>query len=267
MLKTENSASQMYGHFAKVAGCYNKIRTTDPGPVSYIRHKLKDKKSIWAVDIGCGGGRYDLLLFRQLPGLHLICNDVNESMVAETARYLEDRGVTAFSTVQSDISNLQLTDGSLDCILTFNAIHHFDPATFLHKAAKALGENGHVFIYTRLKCQNAGNIWGRFFPGFLEKEGRLYDLADVERWKNIQDALNLTSIEFFMFKRVATLEQLVHQAENRHYSTFSLYSAQEFDRALGKFRKYIDCNFSDHNRIEWFDENVMIVFRKQQTSV
>lgn len=262
MINSDRQIKQMYHHFSEVAVSYNYIRTTDLEPVLYIRNKLGDRESIRAVDIGCGGGRYSLLLYRYLPGLHLTCNDVNEAMVSETARYLKSHGVENFTTVQADIADLKLPSGSVDCVLTFNAIHHFDPVVFLNKAADVLCKSGYVFIYTRLKDQNARNIWGRFFPDFKNKEDRLYDLTAPGRWESRAHTVTLTSIESFRFRRTATLQQLVQQAECRHYSTFSRYPADEFEHALDQFKKNIKRNFADAGRIEWFDENVMIVFRK-----
>jgi len=253
---------RMYEHFSKVSTSYNIVRTTDVEPILYIREKLNHKNDVRAIDVGCGGGRYCLLLFQYIPGLHLTCADVNDSMLAETFRYLKRHGMENFSTLQADVSDLQLPESSMDCIFSFNAIHHFDPMLFLHKAAKALKDKGYIFIYTRLKSQNARSIWGRFFPGFSEREKRLYDFAQVEQWMDSTSSIQLVSTEFFKFKRRATLKQLIAQAENKHYSTLSLYPADVFDQAVKGFKKEIRRHFTDLNTIEWCDENVMIVFRK-----
>ncbi|MEE8634598.1 MAG: class I SAM-dependent methyltransferase [Acidiferrobacterales bacterium] len=262
MAATKKQSQGMYDHFSEVAASYNDIRTTDLEPVLFIKDTLGERKSVRAADIGCGGGRYSLLLFQHLSGLQLTCNDVNESMVAETARYLADHGVENFSTVKADITNLQLPDGALDAMLTFNAIHHFDPNLFLSKAAKTLTEGGYVIIYTRLQSQNVRNIWGRYFPAFAEKENRLYRLSDIESWKEESGSLRLASINFFKYRRRATLSLLLRQAHSKHYSTFSLYSAAEFDRAAVDFERNIKQRFSNPDRVEWSDENVMIVFKK-----
>ena len=61
----------IYDHFSRIASFYGHIRTTDAQPIRYIGKKLKGSKAIRAADIGCGTGRYDLLLFRYLNNLHL----------------------------------------------------------------------------------------------------------------------------------------------------------------------------------------------------
>ncbi len=49
-------------HFTNISRSYNDLRTMDPDPVWYIQEKLRDRTAISGADIGCGGGRYDLLL-------------------------------------------------------------------------------------------------------------------------------------------------------------------------------------------------------------
>ncbi len=71
----------------------------------------------------------------------------------------------------------------------------------------------------------------------------------------------LESIEFFKFERTSSLAKLLHQARNRHYSTFSFYSPKEFERALQEFENALRQHFVDPQHIEWVDENVMVVFR------
>jgi len=70
-MQMNDSKDYMHGHFAEVAASCNEIRTTDVEPILYIKKKLKHKKAIHALDIGCGGGRYCLRLFQHLPRLHL----------------------------------------------------------------------------------------------------------------------------------------------------------------------------------------------------
>jgi SAM-dependent methyltransferase len=183
-------------------------------------------------------------------------------MLNETIRLLECHEHTNFSTICTDATNLQIPEKSLDFVCTFNAIHHFDPIIFLEEASKTLKDEGYVFVYTRLKSQNARNIWGRFFPKFTEKEKRLYDLYNVEIWIDKPKILALENIRFFNFRRSAPLKQLIHKAKGKHYSTFSLYADDEFNNALKIFEQKLLSNFSDPEQIEWTDENVMLTFRK-----
>lgn len=252
----------MYNHFENLSCFYNELRTTDLEPIMFICEKLQNRSNLKGADIGCGGGRYDLLLLKHLPELQLICGDVNEAMIRETACYLENYGQKNFSAYCLDASDLKLPKGALDFVATFNAIHHFKPVEFFNQAGRALKDRGYLFVYTRLKSQNMRNIWGKFFPEFIEREDRLYDLSQIEEWINNLEALALEAIHFFKFKRTLSLKQLLSQAERKHYSTFSLYTEGEFEKALKRFKQEIKKNFEDTERVQWFDENVMILLRK-----
>ena len=74
----------LYHHFAKIASRYTNLRTTDLEPIIYTKKKLQKLKSIKAVDVGCGNGRYSLNLLKCLGDkLHLHCIDVNPKMLEQ----------------------------------------------------------------------------------------------------------------------------------------------------------------------------------------
>ena len=251
----------MGDHFSKIAHFYKDIRTTDIEPIQFIRKKLKDFKTIRAADIGCGDGRYDLLLFRHLNNLHLTCTDINESMLREASDYLKGDGIHNFITLKANAHDLPLKSNLLDCVFTFNAIHHFDFLEFVKKVATITREGALAFIYTRLQSQNARNIWGRYFPLFLEKEKRLYELNEITESVDSTNCSTIESIKKFQFSRKATLDQLLDKVKKKHYSTFSLYDDDELEDSLKEFEKKIIHHFADTELIEWFDENILIVLR------
>ena len=250
-------------HFSGVAATYNELRTTDLEPILFIKDILGGRQSVRAIDVACGGGRYSLLLCQYLPGIELTLNDRNESMLSRAARHLSENGIGNFTTIEADVAHLHLPDDALDAVFTFNAIHHFDPCLFVNKAARALAVGGHLFIYTRLSSQNARSIWGRYFPAFAEKEDRLYRLSDLESCRDSSSSLSPARVTRFRFQRRAPLAQLLHQVRSKHYSTFSLYSAAELNRAVIEFERTLRKRFPDPDWIEWSDENVMIVYRKE----
>jgi ubiquinone/menaquinone biosynthesis C-methylase UbiE len=253
-----NALPGMEGHFAKVADVYRDMRTTDEGPILYIRDQLAGRSTVAAADVGCGAGRYDLLLFRHLNSLSLACVDISSEMLAQLTRHLEQNGIGDFETVNAGVEDVALADGSLDSVFTFNAIHHFDFPLFLSKAKRALKNDGQVFIYTRTPEQNAGSIWGKFFPGFSEKETRLYRLEEMEKWVGEADGLELIEAKSFRFPRASSLERLIEQARNRHYSTFSLFSEAEFDSACQTFEGSVRAAFDDPAKVTWDDQNILL---------
>ncbi len=213
-------------------------------------------------DIGCGDGRYSIEFLKQFEDrCYLHCVDYNENMLTSLQNYLTEQNITNFCTRQGDANRLPLENDSMDCIVTFNAIHHFDVPKFLSESLRSLKDDGHLFIYTRLRNQNLRSIWGKHFPLFAEMEERLYEIDELEQ--HIQNAdMNIHSTRVFGYSRTSSLDRLVHQAKNNHYSTFALYDKVTFDESLEKFQQNIKNNFDNLEKIRWVDENILIEIKK-----
>ena len=245
-------------HFAKVAGVYREMRTTDEEPILHIRDQLAGRPAVTAADIGCGAGRYDLLLFRHLPNLRLACLDVSREMLTQLSQHLGRNAIHDFETINASVEEMAFEDQSLDCVFTFNAVHHFDFSLFFAKAGRAIRKDGLIYIYTRTPDQNAGSVWGRHFPGFLEKETRLYRRQEMEEWIGETGRLRMIAAKTFRYARTSSLERLLEQARNRHYSTFSLYAEAEFEKACQTFEDAVRRQFDDPAKIAWHDQNVLL---------
>ncbi len=245
-------------HFAEVAGVYREMRTTDDEPIIYIRDQLAGRPAVAAADVGCGAGRYDLLLFRNLTNLRLTCVDASQEMLTQLSGHLEANDIQDFETTNATVEEMEFEDGSLDCVFTFNAVHHFDFALFLAKAGRAIKKDGLIFIYTRTPDQNAESVWGKYFPGFCERETRLNRLEDLEEWVRKSGNLRMIDARTFRYPRSSSLERLLEQARNRHYSTFSLYTNEEFETASETFGDAVRRQFDDPAKVAWHDENVLL---------
>jgi len=252
----------MHTHFSTIASKYRSVRTLDTKPILCIKDKLKEKSKINMADVGCGDGRYSLEFLKCFDNsFYIHCVDYNEKMLESLESYLVEQNTTNFCVRHGDANRLPLDNDSIDCIVTFNAIHHFEVPKFLSESLRVLKDEGRLFIYTRLRNQNARSIWGEHFPLFAEKEDRLYELDELEQ--HIQNAdMNIHSTRVFGHSRNSSLERLVHQAQNNHYSTFALYDKETFDESLEIFQQNIKKNFDDLEQIKWHDENILIEIKK-----
>ena len=258
---TSSVDSLMLDHFSKIAPIYSQVRTIDYELINYIAKKLAFKQTIVAADIGCGDGRYSIKLVEKLRNrLSLTCVDVNYEMLQQISKMTSN--FQNLQTKQAFAEKLPFEDNSLDCIFSFNAIHHFKINEFAKECNRVLKNNGLLFIYTRLKDQNESNIWCKFFPDFSKKENRLFDIQGLTKCISNQTSLNLKSSEFFEHKRSSNIQTLIMKAKMKHYSTFSLYTVSEFEKSLGKFKQNIYQNFSNPENIQWIDENTMFLFQK-----
>lgn len=250
-------------HFSRISDKYRDLRRTDLEPILYIKRRLERLPKIEAADVGCGAGRYALQLFKlRGDGLYLNCFDANREMLNQLKDYLTMHKINNFRIKETCAEKIPLEDSSLDCMFTFNAVHHFKLLGFLKEASRVLKDSGYLFIYTRLRSQSSRNIWGKYFPLFNQKETRLYELDEFKEIARGVPTLKLESVEYFEYKRNSGLGRLEWQAQNHHYSTFDLYTEQEFSRSFEKFRQNLRRNFEDPKNIQWSDENILMVLRK-----
>lgn len=268
MNESSYETKNMHDHFSRIASQYHHLRTTDLEPVVYIAQKLNGLLSIKAADIGCGAGRYDRILCRDLgEKLSLTCVDANASMLETLCRNFIEDGIQNFTLIQSGAEDLPFQDNSYDCIFTLNAIHHFDLLKFLCQCTRILKNGGYLFVYTRLRDQNKRNIWGRYFPGFNQKETRLYTLNKMVKAINLVPDIWLQSVEYFKYRRLSSLPELEKRVRSHHYSTFFLYPVDELEKAIDKFKENIVRAYEDIHRIRWHDENILFTIRKGEESI
>ncbi len=255
-----------YEHFSRIAPKYTRLRTTDLAPVRYVVKKLGKLNSVRAADIGCGSGRYDRLLFEHLQErLELVCVDDNEGMLQVLREDLREYA-PRLQVLRARARALPLASESLDCMFTFNAIHHFRIEAFLHEAARILKPGGRLFIYTRTRSQNSRNIWGKYFPQFYEKENRLFELFELNNLLAATSGLHIERLHLFQYRRREQMNRLLQQARQRHYSTLDLYTPAEFNLALAAFEQNLRREFPNPERVSWCDENLMLVAKRSAPS-
>ena len=256
------SEGMINDHFSDIASKYRDNRTTDLEPILHIKNQLIEKSEINMADVGCGDGRYSQELLKSLGDkCYIHCIDYNENMLIWFKDYLTEPNRMNFCFRQGNANKLPLENDSMDCIVTFNAIHHFDIQRFLAESFGCLNDDGHLYIYTRLRSQNSRNIWGQYFPLFADIENRLFESDELKH--HIQKAeMKIDHTKVFGYHRKSSLNNLVKKARNKHYSTFALYSDDVFEESLEKFKQNITNNFDDLDNIQWQDENILLAIRK-----
>jgi SAM-dependent methyltransferase len=167
------------GHFERVAGVCESLRTTDEAPVRKIGQFLPDRP-VTGLDIGCGTGRYTRLLRELLPdGSLLAASDVSAAMLGQLNA--ASRGhAPGVIPLLSAAEQLPLRTASLDVVTAFNCVHHFDLGRFLTAVARYWRPAASCSSTPAPPQQNARTIWGRYCPGFTEHEQRLHSQAAIE---------------------------------------------------------------------------------------
>jgi ubiquinone/menaquinone biosynthesis C-methylase UbiE len=220
----------MQHHFRRVAWVYGHVRNTDPNIVEAIVPRMpQDKDRLDIADIGCGTGRYSKIIATQShTNLRLFCCDYSVAMLQQCRKRMSLRFPsrhTHYCLVSAN--DLPFADGCFDAVTTFNAVHHFDLDAFVKAVARVLRPGGLLSIYTRTPEQNASTIWGQHFPGFTERETRLYRCEHLEKAIGEVSEMVLEGMQEFRHVRVELVDSLLNRVRNFHYSTFALYPVSE----------------------------------------
>jgi ubiquinone/menaquinone biosynthesis C-methylase UbiE len=266
----ENADAQTRNEpFSNTEKKFRDLGTTDTEPVSVIVSKLNDITRVAAVDVGCGIGRYDMLLYRYLGDrLALTCLDAEEDTVNNLATYLARHGIRSFSVKKSAAGTMPFSDDSMDCMVTFNAVRHHDLPHFVSEGARIIRTGGYLFVYTKLHEQNELNVWRQHLPRFDEKEKRLSTLDAFKQSIDTFSNLAIESIVFFAYTRMAALEQSFHRARSHYDAALPRYTPEELEEALKAFSVNVRDQSKETQSVRWFDENVLFVIKKEQkTSV
>lgn len=106
-----------------------------------------------ALDLGCGTGQAttELIPFKRVVGV-----DPSKKMIEVATRSAQEEnegtgGVSRFEYVQSDAENLAfLEDGSVDLIVSAQAVHWFDWNKMWPETARVLRKGGSAALWVRL---------------------------------------------------------------------------------------------------------------------
>ena len=136
-----SARDDMHRHFTEISPVYRTVRTTDREPVEWIARELDGLARPKGADIGCGAGRYVLLMFEMIPNLSLTCVDTTPAMLEQVDGLLRANGIDEFETRQSTAECLELVSGGYDFVSSFNAVHHFDFPEFLRRSRDGLAKD------------------------------------------------------------------------------------------------------------------------------
>jgi ubiquinone/menaquinone biosynthesis C-methylase UbiE len=250
----DSSTGEMNRHFSDVAKKYRRLRADDAEPVDVICNKLAGLEHIEAVDIGCGAGSYDLVLYKQFGDkLNLTCLDAGEQALARLGEYLQKNEITNFNVRKSTAETMPFNDNSLDCVFAFSAVRHFHLPRFLQESARVIKSGGYLFLYTRIREPGEADIRERYSPEFT--------LGAVKQALSSNNMLCLESLVFFNHNGMSVLEEMKESSYSRRITTYMLCTPEELEKDLEGFSIDIKSQFDDPQQVQWFDENVLFVIK------
>ena len=171
------------------------------------------------LDIGCGDGRFSILLKEACKAKEVYGLDISEKGV----NLARQKGVKAFQ-MNIDKENLPFEDNYFDAVYAGEVIEHlFDPDHFLEEVYRVLKEGGSFVISTR----NLASLYNRilllfgFLPNAMQsslrynvghlwsspkEEGRIISAADHIRLFTYRSLVSLLKIYGFNVRQIIGLK-------------------------------------------------------------
>ena len=246
----------MKNYFKSISTKYDLLRGEEiQDPLSRILKKLTNKDSK-VLDVACGTGLFLTPIATKFD-FEFYGADMSSSML-ETAYKKAESNDLRVKFLNSDVHCLPFKDGYFNVLISTNAIHHFDLVKSLKECARVLKKGGSYVIFSRFREQNDRSFWGKNFPKFASKEDRLYYRKEFEDVAGKIEEFELESINEYSFEKKSTKDEILEFATNKKYSTFDLYSEEEFKDSLNSFKNWLN----DKKDIHYTAEIGEVIFRK-----
>ena len=227
-------------HFNEVANCYEQLReNVYLIDIIDIMKKYITKNDI-LMDIACGTGRISTNMCRSLD-LRLILVDknirmLNVAMKKINMQYKKNKLINMdiydFLENNGKKDNVKIND--INIFTCFNAIHWIGLGLF-KKLEEKMSPGSLFVILTRTKQQNKESFFGLNFPKFADKETRLFSLNQLlDEFKKCN--LSVVDTKFLKYQISQKKSKLLEQAKKKSYSTFQLYSNEEYKQAMRIFK-------------------------------
>lgn len=143
------------------------------------------------LDVGCGAGNYTLMLLQHLPNLDAVLLDLSQPMLDRAAARVGAATEGKVTTVQSDVRELELEDGSVDIILAAAVLHHLrgedEWRAVFQKFHRWLRPGGAVWIFDLVQSSVPAveglmwNRYGQYLTGLKDEAYRDHVFAYIDK--------------------------------------------------------------------------------------
>ncbi|HAM71764.1 MAG TPA: class I SAM-dependent methyltransferase [Verrucomicrobiales bacterium] len=133
------------------------------------------------LDLGCGAGNYTLRILRELGSIDPILVDLSRPMLDRARARLAEAGVPRVTTIQADLRELAMEQGSLDAIVSGAVLHHLrEDADWEHVFSRLhlwLRPGGLLLVADLVVCDDPALnrvMWDRYGEYLVRRGGEAY---------------------------------------------------------------------------------------------
>ncbi|MFQ5963323.1 MAG: class I SAM-dependent methyltransferase [Candidatus Scalinduaceae bacterium] len=238
----------MKDYFVSISSKYDDLRGGEILQPLYKTLESLVRKGSKVLDVACGTGLF-LIPIAVKFDVELFGSDMSLGMLNIAYKKARNNNLKV-KFLEADVHNLPFPNEYFDVLISTNAIHHFDLMKSLKECARVLKKGGSYVVFSRFREQNKRSFWGKNFPNFAVKENRLYNKEEFIDVAEKIEELDLDDINELSFEKQTTEEEILAEATNKKYSTFELYTEEEFKESLNSFKSWLMGKKSIHYTAE-----------------
>lgn len=240
----------MHVDYSDIARYYDKVRITQPDYLKFWSSKIAQygciDKNSRVLDIGCGTGRFTLMLSK-ITNAEVHAIEPSEKMLAEAKK--KDKNKRIIWRL-GGAEKLPFPKMYFDCVYMTFVFHH------IKNRKKALSEMYRV-LKQKGRCVIMTTSYGHIrrsplylFPGLAEIDlGRFPSLPEFKKiLKNVGFKDVHYHIDRYEKNRYA-IDDYLKRVKSKHVSTLSVLSEKEFERGYNIFEKRLREKYRDHLEI------------------
>jgi SAM-dependent methyltransferase len=201
----------------------------------HLSSELGDCHVRTIIDLGCGVGRFSLLLC-ELFRARVYGIDSSERMLATASEQPDARRITW---LRASADALPFGEAEIDLVFMYLVYHHLrDPLTALRECARVLTPSGRLLVINATLEILDSLRWLPFFPS-----ARGIDIARLPARKTLSDVGREAGLSLIRQRTVAypvasSLTAYADHVATRTFSTLQLVPDEEFDRGATEFRRW-----------------------------
>jgi len=249
----------------ELAAGYDEKRRMDPADFERLLGLIARRSDAGGrvLEVGCGTGFYLVPLAQQLPETNFYGIEPADAMLAQARVKARETGISNCCLARADAHSLPFPEDTFDLILMSQVIHFFSDKPRAAAEVRRVSREGSSLIvittsHNQLRCQ----VDLSFFPGLLERElARIPPVTEIKSLFGRQGFDLYNTTEFATTFSTSSADALAEWVESKPWSSYLLYTEEEFRRRLDGFRRNLSDAFGS-GEITYLVPQTLLFFRR-----
>ncbi len=237
----------MYVDYSNIARYYDKVRITSPEYLRFWSIRIADYGSVAkksrVLDIGCGTGRFTLMLSK-ITKAEIYAIEPSNEMLSEAIKKDKKRNI-CWSKAQAE--NLPFSNNYFDCVYMTFVFHQIkDKEQALAEMHRVLKPQGKCVIMTTSTIHIRDSPL-YLFPGLREID--LNRFPSLPELKSMLHKGKFREVHYHLDRSETTrkpIEEYLKLIKGKHVSTLTLLSEEDFQKGYKIFEKRLRKKYKDY---------------------